>query len=167
MPQTASNDVLKMLRATTSLLLLGTLLFAEQATAQFDYNSTLLGTVTTFINVSTIPGDWRSLTCTSHDCYCWVDSCGRLQHSRTCSRTCTHTCHIYIYSTSIQLASQLKYHEYELYCFLTFAYTARVTRHWASLGISCSRAADASVVYVDVHLKLRSSSMQQLIRAGD
>ncbi|KAA6414342.1 MAG: hypothetical protein FRX49_13713, partial [Trebouxia sp. A1-2] len=55
MSQTASNDVLKMLRATTSLLLLGTLLFAEQATAQFDYNSTLLGTVTTFINVSTIP----------------------------------------------------------------------------------------------------------------
>ena len=40
------------------LLLLGTVLLAQQATAQFDYNATLLGTVSTFINVSTIPGEW-------------------------------------------------------------------------------------------------------------
>ncbi|KAL0042039.1 hypothetical protein WJX77_001435 [Trebouxia sp. C0004] len=37
------------------LLLLGTVLLAQQATAQFDYNTTLLGTVSTFINVSTTP----------------------------------------------------------------------------------------------------------------
>ncbi len=40
------------------LLLLGTVLLAQQAVAQFDYNTTLLGTVSTFINVSTIPGEW-------------------------------------------------------------------------------------------------------------
>ena len=44
--------------AAKHLLLLSTVLLAQQAIAQFDYNTTLLGTVTTFINVSTIPGEW-------------------------------------------------------------------------------------------------------------
>jgi len=41
------------------LLLLSTVLLAhlQQTIAQFDYNTTLLGTVSTFINVSTIPGE--------------------------------------------------------------------------------------------------------------
>ena len=44
--------------AAKHLLLLSTVLLAQQAIAQFDYNTTLLGTVTTFISVSTIPGEW-------------------------------------------------------------------------------------------------------------
>lgn len=43
--------------ATKLLLLLGVFLVAQKSDAQFDYNTTLLGTVSTFINVSTIPGD--------------------------------------------------------------------------------------------------------------
>ncbi|DBA85172.1 TPA: hypothetical protein ACH3X2_005885 [Trebouxia sp. C0005] len=38
------------------LLLIGTILLAQRATAQFDYNTTWLGTVLAFVNVSIIPG---------------------------------------------------------------------------------------------------------------
>ena len=135
-----------MSRALTSLLLLGSLLFAQQATAQFDYNSTLLGTVSTFINVSTIPGDWRSLTCTSHAFDCPGCLCGQqlritaLAHAHLTA----HMPHIY----SIQSTSPLKHYEYELYCFLTVQHTARVIRHSASLGSSSSRAADFAHVHI-------------------
>lgn len=40
------------------LLLIGTILLAQRATAQFDYNTTWLGTVLAFVNVSIIPGEW-------------------------------------------------------------------------------------------------------------
>ena len=99
MPQTASNNACKMSRAIPSLLLFGSLLFAQQATAQFDYNSTLLGTVSTFINVSTIPGDRRSLTYTKHRCYCpgclsnrQLQQATALAHIYACTHaTCLYT----------------------------------------------------------------------------
>jgi len=79
------------------LLLLGSLLFAQQTTAQFDYNSTLLGTVSTFINVSTVPGDRRSLTCTSHYCYCpcWLSS-RQLRQATVFAHQHAHMPHMYI-----------------------------------------------------------------------
>ncbi len=48
--------------AAKHLLLLSTVLLAQQAIAQFDYNTTLLGTVSTFINVSIVPGEWLHAT---------------------------------------------------------------------------------------------------------
>ncbi len=105
MPQTASNDVCNMSRAITSLLLLGSLLFAQQATAQFDYNSTLLGTVSTFINVSTIPGNWRSLICTSH--YCWYPGClssRQLQQATAFAHVHAHMPYMYTRKCSANIA---------------------------------------------------------------
>ncbi len=139
------------------LLLLGSLLFAQQTTAQFDYNSTLLGTVSTFINVSTIPGNWRSLTCTSHYCYCpGCLSSRQLRQATAFAHLHAHMPHICVHS--VRPTSPLKHYEYELYCFLTFKHIARVTRHWASFGISFSRAADLVHVHMHVHLKLKQLS---------